>query len=113
MQYGTQLHIKSSSSIYMLVLDPLNPLLFHLQVWLNCTLYNPPNHPVRVMGDEMSDLWERTWLESGIEPAWRDYELRYGSAAAPAASAREATQSGPAHLEPKANDHQVGKYHIR
>ena len=40
----------------------------------------------------MSDLWERTWLESGIEAAWRDFELRYGSGAAAAAAAPVATR---------------------
>ena len=37
----------------------------------------------------MSDLWERSWLESGVEAAWRDFELRYsggGTAAAAAAA---------------------------
>ena len=41
------------------------------------------------MGDAMSDLWERSWLESGVEAAWRDFELRYsggGTAAAEAAA---------------------------
>eukprot|EP00955_Chlamydomonas_euryale_P034076 349682-Chlamydomonas_euryale.AAC.29 len=37
------------------------------QVWKNCTLYNPPMVPVRVQGDQLSDLWERCWLESNIE----------------------------------------------
>ena len=72
-------------------LHPLKPAQppFHpstLQIWLNCTLYNPPNHPVRVAGDAMSDLWEKSWLESGVEAAWRDFELRYSGGAATAAA---------------------------
>ncbi|GAX77796.1 hypothetical protein CEUSTIGMA_g5239.t1 [Chlamydomonas eustigma] len=49
------------------------------QVWLNCTLYNHPNTPVRVMGDALSDSWERAWLESNVEAAWRDFQMRYNS----------------------------------
>ena len=90
-----------------------------MQVWLNCTLYNKPNHPVRIAGDALSDLFERSWLESGIESAWRDFELRYGSGAAAAAAAPASRRSSQGGLgaDMKVGDegvqtHQNGKFEM-
>ena len=41
------------------------------QVWTNCALYNPPNTPVRVMGDRLTETWEKKWYQSGIEARWK------------------------------------------
>ncbi|KAG1673546.1 hypothetical protein FOA52_003846 [Chlamydomonas sp. UWO 241] len=62
------------------------------QVWRNCAIFNPPCGPVRVHGDLLSDLWERAWLESNIETAWADVQLRYppGRPQLPAAPKRVA-----------------------
>lgn len=49
-------------------LHPLKPLsMCGTQVWKNCTLYNGASGPVRMQGDQLSDLWERSWVESNIE----------------------------------------------
>ena len=40
------------------------------QVWTNCRLYNPEGHPVRQMGDRLSDAWEKKWHASQIEAKW-------------------------------------------
>lgn len=42
------------------------------QVWANCRAYNPEGHPVRQMGDRLSDAWEKKWHASGIEGKWED-----------------------------------------
>lgn len=44
-------------------------------VWENCRTYNLPGTPVRNMGDNMSDNWEKRWVQSGVEAKW-DEELR-------------------------------------
>ena len=41
-------------------------------VWSNCRTYNPPTVPVRVMGEAMSDTWEKRWTISGIEGKWEE-----------------------------------------
>ena len=44
-------------------------------VWSNCRDYNAVGHPVRTMGDALSEQWEKRWTLSGIEAKWED-ELR-------------------------------------
>lgn len=44
-------------------------------VWYNCRLYNQPGQAVRNMGDNLSEMWEKRWQQSGIEAKWEE-ELR-------------------------------------
>ena len=39
-------------------------------MWTNCRLYNPPGHAVRMMGDRLSDAWEKKWHAGQIESKW-------------------------------------------
>mmetsp|Transcript_26588 Transcript_26588/g.67724 ORF Transcript_26588/g.67724 Transcript_26588/m.67724 type:complete len:585 (-) Transcript_26588:1605-3359(-) len=39
-------------------------------IWKNCATYNQVGNPVRTMGDQMSDIWEKAWAESRIEEQW-------------------------------------------
>lgn len=54
-----------------------NPPLPVAQVWRNCTMYNQPGNAVRIMGDMLSDIWERAWLDSNVEGCWADVLRRY------------------------------------
>lgn len=40
------------------------------QVWANCRAYNRPGQDVRIMGDFLSEMWERKWCQSEIEEKW-------------------------------------------
>ncbi|GIL79390.1 hypothetical protein Vretimale_16471 [Volvox reticuliferus] len=39
-------------------------------VWRNCATYNQLNTPVRTMGDQLSEDWERKWTELKVEQRW-------------------------------------------
>lgn len=39
-------------------------------VWSNCRTYNKPGQDVRIMGDALSELWEKKWSQSDIETRW-------------------------------------------
>lgn len=39
-------------------------------VFRNCATYNQVGNPVRIMGDQLSDIWEKAWAESRIEEQW-------------------------------------------
>ncbi len=41
-------------------------------VWENCRTYNLPGTPVRIMGDNMSDNWEKRWVQAGVEAKWEE-----------------------------------------
>lgn len=41
-------------------------------VFANCRNFNPPGQPVRNMGDQLSDFFEKKWAESGIEQKWEE-----------------------------------------
>lgn len=43
-------------------------------VWANCRAYNRPGQDVRIMGDFLSEMWERKWCQSEIEDKWRAEE---------------------------------------
>lgn len=40
------------------------------QVWTNCRTYNKPGQDVRVMGDTLSEVWEKKWSHAEIESKW-------------------------------------------
>lgn len=40
------------------------------QVWTNCRIYNKPGQDVRLMGDTLSEFWEKKWCLSEIEEKW-------------------------------------------
>ncbi|EFJ50191.1 hypothetical protein VOLCADRAFT_104017 [Volvox carteri f. nagariensis] len=39
-------------------------------VWRNCATYNAVGTPVRIMGDQLSEDWERKWAELNVEQRW-------------------------------------------
>eukprot|EP00210_Caulerpa_lentillifera_P008422 g8034.t1 len=39
-------------------------------VWTNCRTYNKPGQDVRIMGDAVSETWEKKWSQSDIESRW-------------------------------------------
>ncbi|GMH46103.1 hypothetical protein BSKO_14067 [Bryopsis sp. KO-2023] len=41
------------------------------QVWANCRAYNRPGQDVRIMGDFLSEMWEKKWCQSEVEEKWK------------------------------------------
>lgn len=41
-------------------------------VWSNCWTYNKPGQDVRIMGDTLSELWEKKWCQAEIEAKWEN-----------------------------------------
>lgn len=41
-------------------------------VWRNCRTYNRPGQDVRMMGDTLSELWEKKWCQAEIESKWEN-----------------------------------------
>ncbi|KAK9820597.1 hypothetical protein WJX72_012140 [[Myrmecia] bisecta] len=40
------------------------------QIWTNCRLYNQVGSAVRMMGETLSDNWEKKWVQAGLEAKW-------------------------------------------
>lgn len=43
-------------------------------VFENCRIFNPAGQPVRSMGDQLSELFEKVWLKCDLEAKWRNLE---------------------------------------